>query len=221
MNSDKDKNSRRTCILRTAIPCDPDPAHSEHVARIALKIFDATASLHRLDSAARELLEYASFLHDIGWSMGEAKHKRHSYEMIKSAPLPGFSDAEKEIIASVARYHGVKPPREKHPWNQVLSPEDKKQVRYLSAIIRIADALDRGHRRAIEDVECTISPLPANSTSTPRSTGKDSAAPARRIVLKLRASCPPDTELWALDRKRSYFEELFQSRLETSLVERR
>jgi exopolyphosphatase/guanosine-5'-triphosphate,3'-diphosphate pyrophosphatase len=189
----ENRNPRRENVLRLAKRLDPEPRHSQQVTRLALRLFDQTGELHQLDSDSRELLEYACLLHDIGWSGGDTKHKRRSYDMIKAASLDGFSDAEKEIIASVARYHGVKPPREHHPWNQALSPEDKRKVRYLSAIIRAADALDRTHRDAVEDIEC----------STEKNT----------IVLKLKTSHHPNQELCALGRKKQYFEEIFERKL--------
>jgi len=187
-------DARNKSVLRVAERCDPEPAHSRQVARLALRIFDQTATLHQLDHDARELLEYACLLHDIGWSGGETKHKRRSYEIIQSATLDGFSEAQREIVASVARYHGTKPPRERHPWNQKLSHDDKRKVRYLSAIIRIADALDRSHTAAIEDLEC--------------SAGKSG------ITLRLRTSHHPSAEILALRRKKGYFEEIFLSKLE-------
>jgi len=190
------KRSRKESILRLAKRFDSEPGHSQQVTRLALRLFDQTAALHQLDSDSRELLEYACLLHDIGWSGGETKHKRQSYEMIKAARLDGFSNAEREIIASVARYHGRKPPRENHPWKTVLSPQDKRRVRYLSAIIRVADSLDRTHTDAVEDIECSIK--------------------NERILLKLKTAYHPDAELWALHRKKMYFEELFQMKLEVA-----
>jgi exopolyphosphatase/guanosine-5'-triphosphate,3'-diphosphate pyrophosphatase len=187
-------SARRKGIMRLASRYDREPAHSRQVARLALLIFDQTAQLHKLDGAARELLEYACLLHDIGWAAGETKHKRFSYEIIKAADLDAFSEAQKEIIASVARYHGVKPPREHHPWNQVLSPEDKRRVRYLSAIIRIADALDRNHLALIEDVKCSVA--------------------GGEMTLELKSSYHPQGEIWALRRKKDYFERLFKTRVE-------
>ncbi len=189
----KAESGRRESVLRLAERFDHDPAHSQQVTRLALRLFDGTAPLHRLDHDSRELLEYACLLHDIGWSGGETKHKRRSYEMIQSAALDGFSEAEREIVASVARYHGAKPPRDAHPWNQKLSPEEKRNVRYLSAIIRIADALDRSHKAAIEDLECALS--------------------KGTIVVRLKCSHRPDAEIWALRRKKGYFEETFRSKL--------
>lgn len=187
------RSCRRESVLQFAERFDEEPAHSRQVSRLALRIFDQTASLHQLDHDVRELLEYACLLHDIGWFGGESKHKRRSYEMIKSAPLDGFSDAEREIVASVARYHGRKAPREAHLWNERLCPEDKRKVRYLSAIIRIADALDRSHTGAVEDVECSVN--------------------KGRIGLKLKTSHPPEAEIWSLRRKKDYFEEIFGSKL--------
>lgn len=193
MTENAGRDSRKQSVLQVGRQHDPDPSHSQQVARLALVIFDQTASLHKLDEHARELLEYACLLHDIGWAGGESKHKRRSYEMIKSAALDGFSDAEREIIASVARYHGSKPPREHHLWNEKLSPDDKKKVIYLSAIIRVADALDRSHTAVVEDIQCTVGD--------------------RGIELRLKTSRHPDAETWSLRRKKDYFEKTFQSKL--------
>ena len=188
--------SRTESVLRLAEQYDPDSRHSQQVTRLALRIFDQTAELHELGSDSRQLLEYACLLHDIGWSSDEAKHKRHSYEMIKAARLGGFSDDEREIIASVARYHGRKPPKKGHPWNKTLSKKDKRKVRYLSAIIRVADALDRTHSDVVEDVRCLI---------------EDD-----RIVLELRFRSRAEEELLSLDRKKGYFEKVFGRSLETA-----
>jgi len=187
--------SRKESVLRLARQYDPDPHHSDQVTRLALRLFDEACPLHRLDSDARELLEYACLLHDIGYSGDQAKHKRRSYEMIKSARLNGFSDAEREIIASVARYHGRKPPKKGHAWNKILSKKDKEKVRYLSGIIRVADALDRTHRGVVEDLHCLID--------------------NDRIVLQLKSRSPADEELQTLDRKKGYFEKLFGRTVET------
>jgi exopolyphosphatase/guanosine-5'-triphosphate,3'-diphosphate pyrophosphatase len=195
MREENVEHSRRDSVLQVAKRFDPEPAHSQRVCHLALRLFDETAELHQLDSDSRELLEYACVLHDIGWSGSQTKHKRRSYDMIKSASLDGFSDAEKEIIASVARYHGVKPPKKKHTWNEVLSPRDKKKVRYLSAIIQVADALDRTHTDAVQDINCSIK--------------------KKKIVLSLATSHPPDEELLALSRKKKYFEEIFERKLKT------
>lgn len=181
--------SRKESVLRLARQYDPDPPHSGQVTRLALRIFDQTEPLHHLGNDARELLEYACLLHDIGWSAGETKHKRRSYETIKSATLGGFSDAEREIIASVARYHGRKPPKKGHAWKKTLSNKDKEKVRYLSAIIRVADALDRTHKGVVEDLTCF--------------TDND------RIVLQLKSRSPADEELQSLAGKKKYFEKIF------------
>ncbi len=211
--------SRKKSVLQLAGRYDPEPVHSQQVARLALKIFDQTACVHGLDDGARELLEYASLLHDIGWSGGDTKHKRRSYEIIKSAPLDGFSGAEKEIIATVARYHGTKAPEENQTWDRVLSPEDKAKVRCLSAVIRVADALDRGHAAVIEDIECSIAASPSSPSPdcpAPHEAHSDKTMGRIRIVLKIKTSADAEMEMWALARKKSYFEEVFQVELEVA-----
>ena len=59
-------------------------------------------------------------------------------------------------MANIARYHRKGPPDTTHPNYRDLSKEARGKVRGLSAILRIADALDRGSSREIESVRAAI-----------------------------------------------------------------
>ena len=84
-----------------------DGAHTEHVAALALGLFDdlAAAGLHDGDPVERELLEAACVLHDIGMSVDYDDHHKHTRYLILNAGLPGFSPREVALIAQTARYH--------------------------------------------------------------------------------------------------------------------
>ena len=82
------------------------PITRVQVARLALALFDATAPVHGLDEAAREYLEAAALLANVGLFISHTKHHLHTYYVIRNSEhLTGFTDREIEIIAQVARYH--------------------------------------------------------------------------------------------------------------------
>jgi exopolyphosphatase/guanosine-5'-triphosphate,3'-diphosphate pyrophosphatase len=84
---------RRQSVRTLASQYAVDPAHTEHVARLALGLFDQTAraGLHAGDPRERELLWAASELHDIGMSVDYDDHHKHSRYLILNAGLPGFT----------------------------------------------------------------------------------------------------------------------------------
>ncbi|MGD9700783.1 MAG: Ppx/GppA phosphatase family protein [Acidimicrobiia bacterium] len=144
--------SRRS-VRRLAELCDDDLEHSEHVAALALQLFDATKALHGLDVAAREFLEAGAVLANVGLFISHSKHHLHSYYVIRNAEhLAGFTDHEIEIIALIARYHRKSAPKAGHEDFARLSSADQRLVRTLAGLLRIAIGLDRSHDRRVESI---------------------------------------------------------------------
>jgi exopolyphosphatase/guanosine-5'-triphosphate,3'-diphosphate pyrophosphatase len=133
----------RTVVREFARSCHSDEGHAETVRDLSLQIFDGTAALHGLDERARQLLEAAALLHDVGYFIDYAKHHKHSYHLIRHAGLFGFTPREQEVVANLARYHRKSLPRKKHENFALLSAEDQQLVRQLGGILRLADGLDR------------------------------------------------------------------------------
>jgi exopolyphosphatase/guanosine-5'-triphosphate,3'-diphosphate pyrophosphatase len=133
-------------------------AHGRQVARLALKLFDATAPVMGLARKSRELLEYAALLHDIGHAIDHDRHNRHSYYLIKNAELFGFEPNEIEIIAQAARGHRKQAPKLDSPELRALVPAERRMVRAFAAILRVADALDRSHFGVVKDIDVRYSP---------------------------------------------------------------
>lgn len=130
-----------------------DGPHPQQVARLALRLFDELGSAHGLDAVDRALLHYAALLHDVGSVVGYDGHAEHSAYIIRNGALRGLDEAEVEVVASVAHYHG-KPRPQKHrdPDYASLSKRTRKMVKWLSAILRIAEGLDRSHYQLIRDL---------------------------------------------------------------------
>jgi exopolyphosphatase/guanosine-5'-triphosphate,3'-diphosphate pyrophosphatase len=134
----------------------PEVLHALHTRHLALRLFDDLAPLHGLGGADRELLALASLLHDIGHSVDVRRHHKHTYTLIREADLAGLAGARKEIVALVARYHRKAAPRMKHPPFAGLSRDERRIVRVLAAILRVADGLDRSHSQAVVDVRARV-----------------------------------------------------------------
>jgi exopolyphosphatase/guanosine-5'-triphosphate,3'-diphosphate pyrophosphatase len=143
-------------VIALAEGYDYEVGHSYQDARLALRIFDLTASLHGLDDEYRDLLHYAAILHDIGYWYDYEDHHKHAFRMIMEADLSSLSPREKLIVANVARYHRSARPKLKHKGFALLEPEDREIATKLAAILRFADGLDRGHVNAIKDLECEV-----------------------------------------------------------------
>ena len=149
----KDRGSvRRSSVMGLIERSDVERAHAMHVARLALRIFDQTQDLHRFRTGERELLEYAALLHEVGMHVSYQDHQKHSYYLISHAGLRGFTTDQVAVVANVARYYRKATPSLEHDNFAQLSEAQRDVVAKLAAILRIADALDRGRRRAVRDV---------------------------------------------------------------------
>lgn len=152
-----EENERHTTprgrsVARLARHLGETGAHGPRIARLALRLFDQIAGLLRVDHGARELLEYAALLHDVGHHIDHTNHHRHSYYLITNGELFGFDREELEIIGLVARYHRKAAPKASDAEFRRLPQRARHTVRALSAVLRIADALDRTHYGVVRDV---------------------------------------------------------------------
>jgi exopolyphosphatase/guanosine-5'-triphosphate,3'-diphosphate pyrophosphatase len=176
-----------------------EEAHAQQVTRLAERIFDYLSRSNlptNLDRHRRTMLSAASLLHDVGYHIAHDAHHKHSLYLIKHSELTGFSEAEREVIANVARYHRGSEPRDRHENFAALNEVDKDTVNSLSAILRIADALDRRHDSRVSDLRCVRN--------------------GRVVHIELASSGNCDREIMAAEQKREFFEKVFNCRLEFS-----
>ena len=102
--------------------------------------------------------------------------------------------AEIEIIANIARYHRKSHPKLKHEgFARLQSDEHRDLVRKLSAILRIAEGLDRGNIGIVQSVNCKIK---RNSVEI-------------RLKPKKNASRDLELEIWGAERKKMLFQEVY------------
>lgn len=147
---------RRRSVIALAQRCHWNETHSRHVAALAQSLFDQLQPLHRLDNSARECLEYAALLHDIGYHISARSHHRHSYYLIRHSDLTGFREEQIRLIAAIARYHRKRKPDRADPELAGMAARERRVVGVLAGILRLADALDRTHNRLVRDVDVTL-----------------------------------------------------------------
>jgi exopolyphosphatase/guanosine-5'-triphosphate,3'-diphosphate pyrophosphatase len=143
---------RLRSVARLARHLGHTPEHGQQVARLALRLFDQLTDDLKMPDEGREWLEFAAMLHDLGHHIDHKNHHRHSYYLITNGELLGFRRDELEIIGLTARYHRKSAPKDADPEYAALSSGDRRTVRALSAILRVADGLDRSHYGVVHDV---------------------------------------------------------------------
>jgi exopolyphosphatase/guanosine-5'-triphosphate,3'-diphosphate pyrophosphatase len=184
---------RQRSVMKISQKYQVNREYSDRVAKFALSLFDQTKGyLHNCDAEARELLWAAAILHNCGLFVSHAAYHKHSYYLIRNGELLGFSEAEIEVIANLARYHRRNIPKKKHEsYSNLPSKKHRQLVNQLSALLRIAVTLDRRQMGAIQLLRCEYSP------------------DVRELHLRLQPSLPGDDcalELWSLDYEKAVFE---------------
>ena len=144
---------------------DPDFAHSERVARLALELYDGLCSLGLLRplheetpngaaADARSSLYAAALLHDVGKSKGKKGHHKESLELIKSHGTPlGWKSETMARAGVVARFHAGALPTRGHKALRDLLPDEQRITIQLAAILRLANAFDAAHDGHIRRVQ--------------------------------------------------------------------
>lgn len=132
---------------------DMDLTHLKHVACLSENLFDGFKESLGLDEKERLYLLMAAYLHDIGMSVNNRAHHKHSEYIISSLNLFRLTEDEINIIACVARYHRRSAPFKSHLLYNTLSSEKQILVQKLSALLRIANSLDRSHKQKTKSLD--------------------------------------------------------------------
>jgi exopolyphosphatase / guanosine-5'-triphosphate,3'-diphosphate pyrophosphatase len=173
--------------------------NAQRVAQFAVDLFDQTrGTLHQWGAQERELMWAAAILHNSGHYISHSAHHKHSYYLVRNGGLLGYTDAEIEIIANLARYHRKGAPKKKHESYQGLGKLERQMIDQLSALLKVAVALDRRQINAIEGLSCNFN------------------AVSRELFLTLIPTLAGDDcslELWSLEYKKACLEEEFGIKL--------
>jgi len=128
-----------------------DPKHAENVAEHARNIFRVMQDEHKMLLRYETILMVAALLHDIGTFISNRSHHKHSQYLIENSDIFGLSKNDLTLAALAARYHRRALPRATHGAYTSLTRINRLRVSKLAAILRVADALDRGHTQRIRN----------------------------------------------------------------------
>jgi len=166
-----------------------DEAHSLHVEKLSLMLFDQLQQFCGMKPRQRLLLRIAAILHDIGLFISSRSHHKHSYYLVNESEILGISPEDRAIIAHTCRYHRRATPQVQHLEFWALPQSSRVAVTKIAAILRIADALDRNHNQEIISVKAT----PTES----------------ELVLEVKSRGDLLVDQWALENKADLFLEVF------------
>lgn len=133
-----------------------DEDHATHVVQHALFLFDRLKESHGMGRRERLLLEAAGYLHDVGNFIRTSGHHRHSEYIVLNSEIFGLQRDDLTIVANLVRYHRKAGPSSAHASYMSLPREDRAVVLKLSAMLRVADALDRGHTQRLKLVDLEL-----------------------------------------------------------------
>jgi exopolyphosphatase / guanosine-5'-triphosphate,3'-diphosphate pyrophosphatase len=184
---------RRASVRNLAAQYHADEAHTEHVARLALSMWDA---LGPGDPVERELLWAAAMLHDIGTTIDYDDHHKHSRYLILNAGLPGFSPRETVLVGQIARYHRKGNPG-LGPYAALARDGDDDLVARCSTVLRLAEELERSRDQAVDRVDVRLSD--------------------ERAELELHAHEDVSVARWLAQREAGVFRKAFGLELEVSV----
>ena len=130
---------------------------AETLESITLTIFDALKKRSGLSARDRLLLRIAAILHDCGkyvslYNLGDC-----SYNIIMSTEIIGLSNSEREIVANVVKFNHMEfESYEAIASSHLISSDQYLRITKLSAILRVANGLDRSHKQKFKDIKVHI-----------------------------------------------------------------
>lgn len=184
---------RRFSVLNLARIHRYEAHHVEKVRDLSLALFDQLQPLHGYGAWERELLGYAALIHDIGVQVGYYDHHKHTAYLVFNAALQGFSHREVTLLALLARNHrkGEADPSE---YSAILAPDDGVRLARLSALLRIAEYLERSKSQAVAGLRAEI------------------GADAVRVAVE--ATGDVTVEVWDANRRTGLFKKAFGKPIE-------
>jgi len=184
------ESERWNALLAAGKHYGADLKFATRVRNLVLQLFAGLKKVHRLPPEYQDWLVAAAMLHEVGYYLNRTGRHRHSYYIISNSEIFGYTPQQRRLIAAIARYMGKSLPG---PADRALKPlpvADRNLVAKAVALLRLARALDHGRRGAVNGVQVQIE--------------------GERVILRLKTKRGgADLELWALEKERGYFRNIF------------
>jgi exopolyphosphatase / guanosine-5'-triphosphate,3'-diphosphate pyrophosphatase len=184
------ESERWNALLAAGKHYGADLRFATRVRNLAVQLFAGLKKVHRLPPDYQDWLAAAAMLHEVGFYLNRTGRHRHSYYIISNSEIFGYTAQQRRLIAAIARYMGKSRPAPSDRALKPLSVADRELVPKAVVLLRLARALDHGRRDAVSGVRVQIE--------------------GERVILRLQTKrSGADLELWALEKERSYFRNVF------------
>jgi exopolyphosphatase/guanosine-5'-triphosphate,3'-diphosphate pyrophosphatase len=193
------RNLRQFSILNLGRLYGYEEVHVNQVARLSLSLFDQLSKQHGYGALEQEYLWAAAQLHDIGTMVDYYDHHKHSAYIILSTGLPGYSHREMVLIALLCEYHRKGEP-ELEPYRKLLKSGDAERVKRLTALLRLAEYLDRSRAQVVTRLRVEI------------------GNKHMRLKVKARRQAEGRVEVWEAQRNADLFEAAFNCKLQIEQI---
>ncbi|UQS87185.1 exopolyphosphatase [Nicoliella spurrieriana] len=167
-----------------------EPRHQQFVEKFVLQLFDELKPLHGLNERDRLLIEIAAIVDDVGSFINNHNHYVHSEYIVKNSEIIGLSESELNMVAAISRYHSHKATSSALKHLENMNIDRRMRIMKLSAILRIADALDASRKQKIKSIDI--------GTWNPT-----------QIIITATADQQIELEKLDFDRKGAFFESVF------------
>jgi exopolyphosphatase/guanosine-5'-triphosphate,3'-diphosphate pyrophosphatase len=193
------ESERWESIMKAVDHYGVDRKHALDVRDAAMLLFSSLKSVHRLPPEYREWLSAAAMLYEVGDYVNRNGRHRHTNYIISNSEILGYTPQQRRLIAAIARYLGKSRPTTEDGPMKVVDTADRANVQKAILLLRLARALNLGRSRAVQKVRVGLHSAEVKLTLVPR----------RRMGV--------DLELWAIEKDRDYFREVFGRELSTAV----
>ena len=184
-------SDRSDALLAIAKNYHVDLAHAEKVREMAQQLFKQLRRVHALPADFNEWLTAAAMLHEVGLYVNRYGWHRHTHYLIAQSEILGYTAHERNLIAAIARYLGNSRPLASDKQMKLLRPADRANIGKAVVLLRMARALNQSRRAVVQRLSAQV---------------KDSKV---RLLVRPRTRAGAELELWALEKERDYFREVF------------
>ncbi|MCI6676350.1 MAG: HD domain-containing protein [Clostridiales bacterium] len=130
-------------------------SHGMLMQNNATKIFDSMKQYHGMGKRERLLLQISAVLHDCGKYISMSAPGNCAYDIIMSTEIIGLSHMEREMVANIVRYNTVEFPSYVK-FESKMSETQYMTIMKLTAILRIANAMDRSHKQKFTNIKTSV-----------------------------------------------------------------
>jgi exopolyphosphatase/guanosine-5'-triphosphate,3'-diphosphate pyrophosphatase len=174
--------------------------HAMQVRDFAVKLFRRLQPLHGLPREYGEWLSAAAMLYEVGTYINRNGRYRHAYYVISHSDILGCTPQQRLIIAAIARYLGTSVPLPSDAAIKAIPSSERRNVTRACSLLRLARALNLGRRDAVRDLRLQL---------------RDSKV---LLVVAPKRGTDVELEVWALERERNYFREVFGRELSAAIA---